>query len=246
MSTLFIIILATFIVSLISLVGVFTIGLKTEMLNKVLSQLVALSSGALLGGAFMDLFPEGMELLEPKFFFAIILATLLIFLLVEKFFHWRHCHSGPDCETHTFGYMNLIGDGVHNFIDGLIIASAFVLDLRLGAVTTLAIALHEIPQEIGDYGVMVYAGFEKNKALFMNFLFALFAILGGVLGWALTAYVDNITKFLLPIAGGGFLYISLSDMLPELRKEPNIKKFVKNFIFILVGIAIVYLASHFE
>lgn len=246
MTTLLLIIASTSIVSLLSLVGVFTIGLKNEVINKILSELVALSSGAMLGGAFLHVLPEGIERMNARLFFFIILLTLMLFLVIEKFLHWRHCHAGPDCAAHSMGYMNLIGDGVHNFIDGMVIASSFMLDIRLGFVTTTAIALHELPQEMGDYGVLIYSGFSRGRALFVNFLSGLAALFGGALGWALFGYVANMTAILLPVAAGSFIYISLSDMLPELRKEPKIKKFISNFFFILIGLLVVYLVGFLE
>lgn len=238
--TLFYIIISTLIISLGSLVGIFTLSLKAEFLNKILLKLVALSSGALLGGAFLHLMPEGVEQLPAEQFFGIALVTLIIYLLIEKLLHWRHCHAGPDCPIHSFGYTNLIGDSIHNFIDGLIIASAFTLNVPLGITTTIAIALHEIPQEIGDFGVLLYSGFSKKKALILNFGVALIVVLGGLVGWLLSAYVEDITKYLIPVAAAGFIYIALSDILPELRKEKNMKNFIWSFIFMIIGIALLF------
>ena len=162
--------------------------------------------------------------MEPEKLFLTILITIVVYLLIEKLLHWRHCHSGPACATHhTLGYMNLVGDSVHNFIDGLVIAAAFAVSPTLGFTTVLAIALHEIPQEIGDFGVLLYSGMEKKKALLLNFLVALTVVAGGIVGWALSAQANNISTYLLPVAGGGFIYIALSDILPEMRKEASLK-----------------------
>lgn len=138
-----IILLATFIVSLISLIGVFFIGMKQDTLTKVIKYLVSFAVGGLLGGAFFHLLPEAMETGNPSLF-VYVLSGILIFFLIEKFLHWRHCHKGH-CDAHTFTHLSLIGDGIHNFIDGMIIAASFVTDMRLGVVTTLAVAAHEIP-----------------------------------------------------------------------------------------------------
>ncbi|MDD4477080.1 MAG: ZIP family metal transporter [Patescibacteria group bacterium] len=240
MNNLILIILGTFLISLGSLIGVLTLFVNQKILNKVLLGLVGLSSGALLGAAFIHLMPEGVENLSPDLFFLIMLATILGDLLIEKLLHWRHCHSGPHCSTHTFGYMNLVGDSVHNFIDGLIIASSFAVNTGLGVSTVLAIALHEIPQEIGDFGVLLYAGFEKKKALVLNFLVALAVVAGGLAGWFLSTHIENITKFLVPVASGGFIYIALSDILPEIRKASGLKKFFSGFAFIVIGIAMMF------
>jgi zinc and cadmium transporter len=136
--------------------------------------------------------------------------------------------------------MNLFGDAVHNFIDGLIIAASFVINIPLGIATSLAVALHEIPQEIGDFGVLVYGGFKKTKALFWNFLSALTAIFGGLFGYYLSSWITGTTAFLLPFAAGGFIYIAASDLIPEIKKETDIKKSLMAFGMFIVGIAIMF------
>lgn len=227
-------------ISLGALVGVFTLSIKEKALEKIIMKLVALSSGALLGGAFIHLMPEGIEKVSnPSAFFLTILIAIMTYLLIEKVLHWRHCHKSGSCSVHSFGYMNLLGDSVHNFIDGLIIASSFVVSVPLGITTTIAIALHEIPQEVGDFGVLLYAGFEKKKALTLNFLVALTVVLGGIIGWFLLSKIETVTNFLLPVAAGGFIYIALSDMIPELRKD-HFKSFLPNFLFVIIGILIMF------
>ena len=241
MTNLFFILGGTLFIALGALAGIFTLSLKQDFLNRILLGMVGLSSGALLGGAFLHLLPEGLEKMEPEKLFLTILITIVVYLLIEKLLHWRHCHSGPACATHhTLGYMNLVGDSVHNFIDGLVIAAAFAVSPTLGFTTVLAIALHEIPQEIGDFGVLLYSGMEKKKALLLNFLVALTVVAGGIVGWALSAQANNISTYLLPVAGGGFIYIALSDILPEMRKEASLKKFLSGFVFILLGIAMMF------
>jgi len=230
----------TLLVSLGSLVGIVTLAINQAKLQKVLLSMVGLSSGALLGVAFIHLLPEGVEQMNPDKFFPIILITIAAYLLIEKVLHWRHCHDGPDCHAHSLGYMNLVGDSVHNFIDGLVIAGAFVVSPALGLSTVLAIALHEIPQEIGDFGVLLYAGFEKKKALLLNFLVALTVVLGGFVGWIVSNYTANAQKYFLPVAVGGFIYIALSDVLPELRKEMGMKKFFVGFAFFILGMVMMY------
>ncbi|MCX6781836.1 MAG: ZIP family metal transporter [Candidatus Magasanikbacteria bacterium] len=247
MTVLLWILLTTFIISACSLVGVFTLSMKDAVLNKILMRLVALSSGALLGGAFLHLMPEGVALLNVKLFFSLVLAAILFYLLIEKILHWRHCHKGGGCDTHhSMGYMNLIGDSVHNFIDGLVIAGAFVVDIRLGLITAVAMALHEIPQEIGDFGVLIYSGFTKKRALFLNFLTALTTVVGGLFGWFLSRYSIGIEKYLLPIAAGGFIYIAASDLLPELRKNLSLKSFFIDFLFMLGGVCVILFVSLIE
>jgi zinc and cadmium transporter len=241
MQTFFWIFFATILISLAALVGIFTLSLKQKFLDKILLRLVALSSGAMLGGAFIYLLPEGVGTMEPKVFSLFVLAALILYFLIEKILHWRHCHNGKHCAVHSFGYLNLIGGAVHKFIDGLIIAAAFLISLPLGLTTTLAIALHVIPQEIGNFAILLYAGLNKRKALYINFLASATIILGGITGLALSSQVSGFTKFLLPIAVGGFIYIALSDLIPELRKESDIRNFLINFGLLLLGVALMYI-----
>jgi len=230
---------STFVVSLISFIGVLTLVLKEKLLDKILLVLVALSAGALMGGAFLHLIPEAVEEFGDGSIFIYVLVGFVLFFLVEKVLHWRHCHKGK-CDIHTFAYMNLIGDGVHNFIDGLIIAASFVVDIGLGIVTTIAVALHEIPQEIGDFGVLVYGGIKKVKALFLNFITALTAIIGGIVGYFLSGNVEGSIVFLLPFAAGGFIYIAASDLIPEIRKEVSLKKSLLYLGIFILGILLMY------
>ena len=239
MNTLSLILVSTLLISLGALVGVFTLALKEKLLEKILLNLVSISAGALMGGAFFHLLPEALESLLADLSFSLTLLSFILFFLIEKIFHWRHCHKGH-CEAHTFGLMNLFGDSLHNFLDGLIIAAAFGAGKSLGIATTLAIALHEIPQEIGDFGVLLYSGWEKKKALLANFLVALTVVLGGVLGFYLATISAVFIPYLMPVAAGGFLYIASSDLLPEIRKETNFKKSLSSFLLFLLGIAMMY------
>lgn len=238
MNTLLLIILANVLISLIAFVGLLTLSLKEKLFKKIIFTLVGLSAGALMGGAFLHLLPEAIEEFEDPNIYLYLLIGFILFFLIEKILHWRHCHKGK-CPIHTFAYMNLLGEAVHNFIDGLVIAASFVVEPRLGWVTTLAVALHEIPQEIGDFGVLVYGGFEKTKALLLNFLVALTAVLGGVFGFYLTNSI-SCTAFLLPFTAGGFLYVAASDLIPEIRKETNIKKSLSSFGIFVLGILLMY------
>ncbi len=241
MSVLAYIVIASFLISSGALIGIFSLAAKKESLKKILLFLVSLSAGTLMGGAFLHLMPESLERLSAAAVFSIVLFSFIIFYLIEKILRWRHCHD-EECDVHSFGYMNLIGDGVHNFIDGLIIAATFLIDIRLGITTSIAIALHEIPQEIGDFGVLIYAGFKRARALILNFLIALIAMVGAIVGYFLSFYVEDLIVYLLPFAAGGFLYISTSDLIPEIRKEKDVKKSFVSFTFFLLGILIMYLA----
>lgn len=240
---LFWIILTTIIISGFALIGIFTLAIKEKLLQRILLYLVALSAGALMGGAFLHLLPESFEKFENGDFLIWVLLAFIFFFLVEKVLHWRHCHKTGQCDIHTFGHMNLFGDAIHNFIDGLIIAATFLVDIKLGVVTAIAIALHEIPQEVGDFGVLIYAGFKKKKALILNFIVALTVVAGGIVGFYLSEYIENSIKFLLPFAAGGFIYIAASDLLPELRKEKDLKKSIITFGVFIFGIIMMYLVK---
>lgn len=230
-------------ISLGALIGIFTLAIKENQLEKYLFFLVSLSAGALMGGAFLHLLPEASEEIEADKLYLAVLFSFIFFFLVEKILCWRHCHKGG-CEVHTFGYLNLFGDSIHNFIDGLIIAGSYLTNFQLGIITSVAVALHEVPQEIGDFGVLLYSGFERKKALIANFLVALTAVLGGIVGYLLSFNSQKIIPYLLPLAAGGFIYISASDLMPELRKEKSLKKSLVSFGIFLLGILIMYLLKY--
>lgn len=238
------IIATTFGIALIAFIGIFTLSLKDKILNKILLFLVSLSAGALMGGAFLHLLPESVEKAEGTNIdvFIYVLIGFILFFIIEKVLHWRHCHKGK-CDIHTFHYMNLIGDSIHNFIDGLIISASFIASIQLGFTTTLAIAAHEIPQEIGDFGVLVYGGFEKKKALVINFVVALTIVVGGVVGYLISRCIENAVMFLLPFAAGGFIYIAATDLIPEIKKELDIKKSMTTMIVFAWGILIMWLVK---
>jgi len=234
--------LATFIVSLISFVGVICLALKENILNKILLILIGLSAGALMGGAFLHLLPEAVEKSTGLDVYLFILLGFILFFLIEKVLHWRHCHKG-ECDVHTFQYMNLVGDSIHNFIDGLIMAASFVVSIPLGITTTIAISTHEIPQEIGDFGVLLYGGFSKKKAIVLNFVVALTAVLGGPVGYFVSSLVENIVIFILPFASGGFVYIAATDLVPEIRKELDMKKYMATLFVFICGILIMWVTK---
>ena len=234
--------LATFVVSLISLVGIITIGIKSKFFDKIVLLLVGFAAGSLIGTAFLHLLPEAAEKLssENVFFFTVLGFTL--FFIMERYFHWRHCHKGV-CDVHAFTYLNLIGDGVHNFTDGLVIAAAFVTDMRIGIVTTLAVIFHEIPQEIGDFGILVYGGLSKKRALFFNFVCASTAVFGALLGYFLSNIIVNFSIYLLPFVAGGFIYIASSDLIPELHRDPDVKRANFSLLAFIFGLIFTFFAK---
>jgi zinc and cadmium transporter len=238
------ILFATFIVSLISFVGVVSLALNDKVLNRILLILIGLSAGALMGGALLHLLPEAVEQTTGLDVYLLVLVGFILFFLIEKVLHWRHCHKGH-CDVHTFHYMNLVGDSIHNFIDGLIMAASYVVSLPLGITTTIAIATHEIPQEIGDFGVLLYGGFSKKKAIVLNFVVALTAVFGGIVGFFISSFVENIVIYILPFAAGGFIYIAATDLVPEIRKELDMRKYMATLVVFICGILIMYFTKIF-
>jgi len=222
--------------SLISLIGAFTLVFKRKLLDRILFVLVSFAAGALLGAAFLDLLPEAAELSDSSLGYALV--GFVVFLVLEKFVYWYHCHKGS-CDVHSFTYLNLVGDALHNLLDGAVIAASFLVSIPLGLVTTLAIVLHEIPQEIGDFAVLVFGGVNPKKALLFNFLTALTSILGAVVAYFLSSEVTNFSAFLVPFAAGSFIYIAATDLIPELNKEQNVKKSAIQFLFLLIGLLLI-------
>ncbi len=208
-------------------------AISGKVLDNALFCLVGFAAGALIGGAFLHLLPETVNRSTSMDVFLVLSVGFLLFFLLEKLI-WRHCHRGK-CEIHPFVYVNLIGDGVHNFIDGLVIAASFLSSVELGIVTFLAVAFHEVPQEIGDFGVLVYGGFEKSKALILNFITALTVVIGGIVGYYLSSSIGGAIVYILPFTAGGFIYIAASDLVPELHKEATPRKSLTSFGFFLLG-----------
>jgi zinc and cadmium transporter len=229
----------TFLNGFIALAGAFTLLMKPKTLQKIIFILVALSTGTLLGGGLLHLLPEAIKGLGVETAINYMLFGFIIFFLMEKLLHWHHCHEGG-CKVHTFSQMIILGDGLHNFIDGLIIAASFFVSIPFGIVTTLIIIAHELPQELGDFGVLIHGGFSKNKALFYNFLSQLTAVLGGLVGFFFVQS-SGLELLLLPFAAGGFIYIAASDLIPELHKENDTKRMILSFTFFIIGIIIMFL-----
>ena len=233
--------ISVLIVSIVSLIGVFTLSFKANTLKKCLIYLVSFSAGALLGDVFIHLLPEIVE--ENGFELSIsvfILSGILFSFAVEKIIHWRHCHHPTSKEhPHPFAIMNLIGDFLHNFIDGLIIGASYLASIPVGIATTIAVVLHEIPQEIGDFGILLHGGFSKGRALFFNFVTALSAVAGAFISLILAARVEGALIFLIPFAAGNFLYIAGSDLIPELnRYQFTTKGSILQLVTILLGVGV--------
>jgi len=230
--------LSVSIVSLISFAGVLTLVMRKELLSKSIFVLVSLAVGALLGDVFVHIIPEAFEELNnPLLVSLTLIGGILLFFILEKVLHWHH-HTAEHAEEHQHpvGNMVLVGDSVHNFIDGLLIAASYMISLEVGVATTIAVILHEIPQEIGNFGVLIHAGYSKAKALWYNFLSALTAVAGAVIGLIVGGSVEGFAAWLLPLTAGGFIYIALSDLIPELHKEQRFNQGVIQVAAIIVGV----------
>ncbi len=238
--------IASVIVSLISLIGIFALLISDNLLRKVIIFLIAFAAGGLIGGAFFDLIPEAAEYVRDiKELFVYVILGYLLFFMLEKYLHWRHCHA-PECKVHRFTYLNIVGDVVHNFSDGLIIGAVFLIDVKVGIATTLAIIFHEIPHEIGNFTVLVYGGFSKFRALFFNFVSSLFAIAGTMVGYYFAGNISGFSRFLLPAAAGGFIYIASCDLIPELHKEESGKRSALIMATFVAGIALMYFLNKID
>jgi len=238
--------LSVLAISLVSLIGLFGLSLKERALKTSLFALVSLAVGALLGDAFIHLIPEAFADGTNALTISLaIVGGILAFFVIEKVLHWHHHQGIEDVEhgTKPVGKLILISDGFHNFIDGIIIGASYLVSPEVGVATTIAVILHEIPQEIGDFGVLIHAGFSRAKALWYNFLSALFAVAGAVLVFVLGSNIEGIVVFMVPIAAGGFIYIALSDLIPELHNQADksARHAILQFFWIIIGVLLMVL-----
>ena len=224
------------IVSLVSLIGVFALSIREDLLRKYIFVFISLAVGALLGDAFIHLIPEAFEHVgNTTHVSVLIIVGILIFFILEKFLHWHH-HGEDTEEIHPVGKLILFSDGVHNFIDGVIIGVSFLVSVPVGIATTIAVILHEIPQEIGDFAVLLHSGYTKSRALFLNFLSALCAVLGVLLAFVLGEAGETFSLWVLPIAAGGFIYVAVADLIPELHKTKEAKHSALQIIAVIAGV----------
>lgn len=222
--------------------------------NRLLPTLVSFATGALLGAAFLALLPHALE--SPQLgersahgVFAVVLGGILLFFVLEKWVLWRHCHA-HECETHApgeghgrksaSGYLILIGDGIHNFVDGVLIAAAFLTDIHLGIVTSIAVAAHEIPQELGDFAILLHSGFSRARALWYNILSSLTTIVGAVLAYFSLGMAQHLLPYVLAVAAASFIYIAVADLIPDLHKRVERRVMVEQVVLILAGVAVIY------
>lgn len=233
------------VISLASLIGVFSLLIKKqEILNKIVFLFVGFAAGALMGSAFFHLLPESLHTKHNENVFLYLILGFIIFFILERIIRWHHCHKEEVCEIHPFGTLSLIGDGVHNFIDGVIIFAGFSHSIESGVIISFTVLLHEIPQELGDFGVLIYSGYTIKKALLFNLLSALTCILGVIFSFFVFSSIKNFSIILMPFAAGGFLYISASDLIPEIHRQQDLKRSNYAFFMFILGLILMWLLKN--
>jgi zinc and cadmium transporter len=227
------------LMSAIAMVGSVTLVLSERALQRILLPLVAFAAGSLLGGAFLHMLPAAFSAgMDELSVYGLVLAGFAMFFALEQFLHWHHCHrAGASCRK-PLGYLILIGDGLHNFLGGLAVAGTFLIDVRLGIVAWLAAAAHEVPQELGDFAVLVHGGWPKSRALLYNTLSALTFLAGGLVAYAASFRLD--VSFLLPLAAGNFIYIAAADLIPEVKSHADPFANAVHFGAFAAGLALMF------
>lgn len=240
--------LSVLVVSLVSVLGAFALSIRTEILKKYLTLFISLAIGALLGDVFIHIIPEAFENSHSHNTGLLFIVGILGFFLLEKYLHWHHHEddSNEENHIHPVGKLVLFSDGMHNLLDGIIIGASFLVSIPLGIATTIAVILHEIPQEIGDFAVLIHSGYSKVKALWLNFASAIMAFLGLALVFILGEVSEHIIEYIVPIAGGGFIYIALADLIPELHKSKKAKDIFLQSIFLIIGVLLMLVLTVLE
>jgi len=227
--------------------------LPESMRARMLSPMVSFAIGALLGAAFLAILPHAFEVpgVDAHSVTLTVLCGILVFFLLEKMVIWRHCHT-EDCEAHVpdmdkvrnaaTGNLILIGDGIHNMVDGVLIAAAFLTDVHLGVVTSIAVIAHEIPQELGDFAVLLHSGFSRGKALVYNMLTSLTTVIGGVVAFYSLSLANRIVPYVLAVAASSFIYIAVADLIPGLHKRPELSATVQQIVLIAFGVIVISVA----
>jgi zinc and cadmium transporter len=234
------------VISLISLIGVFTLGIKEDRLQKVLFYLISFSAGALLGDVFIHILPEimvGEAALQGSIY---VLAGIIIFFVLERILMWHQSHTSHQERVHSVVHLTIIGDALHNFLDGIIIAASFLVSIPVGIATATAVIFHEIPQEIGQFAILVHGGWSRRKALLYNFFSALTAIAGAIMVLVFSQSFEEAPTILLGFGAASFIYIAMSDLIPELQKESNTRRSIIQLIWMTAGIGVMALLLFLE
>ncbi len=235
------------VVSVLSLTGILLLSFREVFFRKYIPLFISIAVGALLGDAFIHLIPEALANDNTTGMSLLIIAGILLFFVLENFLHWHH--HGEDTETshiHPVGRLVLVSDIIHNFLDGVIIAASFMVSVPVGLATTLAVVLHEIPQEVGDFAVLLHAGYTKRRAIFLNFLTALSAFFGAALFLAIGEYATPLTAYFVPLTAGGFIYIAVADLIPELQKTKRFRDSLYQLAAVIGGVLAMAALTLFE
>lgn len=252
MSIIITVIAATIVVSFFSLGGIYALSISERALHRIVYVIIGFSAGTIMGAVYFDLLPEAIELVENDLVYVYIALGFVSFFFLERFIYWYHGHGhSEDIEhlpaipgrpdTREFAYLNLVGDAIHNFIDGLIIAVSFLVGEAVGVATTIAVIFHELPQEMGDYGILVYGGFSRRRAMALNFAVALTVVMGGALALLFIESVEALSGVLIALAAGGFIYLGASELIPELQQEKTLRRSAVQFTAFLLGMCLIWL-----
>ena len=234
------ILIASIAESLVSFAGGALAIFNEEKIRKVVHFVVSFAVGALLAVSFLELIPEAINMSSVKSALSFVLVGIILFFVLEKFLFWYHCHGG-ECPVHIYTYLILWGDFLHNFIDGVMLTLAFLVDIKLGLLTAVAIIFHEIPQEIGDFGILVSGGLSRGRALFYNFLVALSVVAGALITYALGALLEPFLPIALALVAGNFIYLAATDLMPELHEPTGFLHGALQVLFIIIGALLVIL-----
>ena len=233
------ILIASIVGSVFALVGGIILLWKESLAKKASLVLVSFAAGSLIGAAFLELIPEALDSAEYGAVSPVVIFGILLIFILEKALRWYHCHNQETCDYHSFSSAVLFGDAIHNFIDGIVIALSFSAGVPTGIAATIAVFFHEVPQEIGDFGVLLHAGYERSKVFLYNFLTALVTPVGALVGYFLLPWISGMVPFLLAFAAGSFIYIAVSDLLPELRHQARGAE-IGHVASIILGILVIW------
>lgn len=239
------ILVASIIGSVVAMIGGVILLFKERLAHKFSLYLLSFAAGTLLGAALFELLPEAFTgNFPPKTVLAFSAIGILIFFILEKLLNFYHCHDQESCDIHDFSKTVLIGDALHNFLDGIVIALSFVISIPTGIITTIAVFFHEVPQEIGDFGILIHQGYSKLKTFQYNLLAALATPLGAIIGFGLRNIITEYIPILLGITAGSFIYISISDLIPELRHKTGAREF-SHILILIAGLGLIPLIGNF-
>lgn len=242
--TLLAILLASFAEAAVSFVGALTVIISQSFMKMFAHRVLGFAVGALIGVTFFDILPEAIEGSSMETAFLMTVIGILLFFALERLLFWYHCHDEA-CDVHTYVYLVLLGDAIHNFIDGVAIALSFLVSIPLGIATTVAVLVHEVPQEVADFGVLIRGGFSRARALWANFFVSLTTIVGALIAYAFGTAVTWVLPYALGLIAGNFLYIALSDLLPETHEQAGLRHFVLQFVLMLAGVFSIYFITGF-